>query len=245
VLNSVDSSERPFKSSTCHFPLSQSPSTSKRFVKHLKYHFEQENKPSESDRRGIFLYADKSESKEDKDFFCRAMADPDQYLEAECVAFSPKLGPGVSKEKAYTDETVAFALNSLDGPTVETMLQQHARFHTVTESTIYYKQVVTPIVDLPRTTEEVFLAIECNDRQLAKMLGDVSCLKFLEGSRAVCDRSSASCILYANNILAKVESYLRYVPKLKADLEKQGYTVSIVDSDAQVRRFPAYQFKKY
>jgi hypothetical protein len=167
------------------------------------------------------------------------MADPDQYLEADCVAFSLKLGPGVSKEKAYTDETVAFALNSLDGPTVETMLQQHARFRTVTKSTIYYKQVVTPIVDLPRTTEEVFLAIERNGRQLAKMLGDVSCLKFLaKGSRAVCDRSSASCILYANNILAKVESYLRYVPKLKADLEKQGYTVSIVASDAQVRSFP-------
>jgi hypothetical protein len=142
------------------------------------------------------------------------------------VAFSPKLGPGASKERPFAEETVAFALNSLNGPTVETLLQQHARFRTVTNSTIYYKQVISPVVDLPRTTEDVFLAIERNDKQLGRMLGDVACLNFLKGSRGVCDRSSASCVLYANNILAKVESYLQYVPKLRADREKQGYVVT-------------------
>jgi hypothetical protein len=216
-----------------HCPM-QSPSTTKRFVKHLEHFFLEENKPSESDRQGIFLHADKK-SKEDEDFFRQAMADPDKYLEADCVAFSPKLGPGVSKERAYAEETVAFALNSLHGPTVETLLQQHARFRTVTDSTIYYKQIISPVVDLPKTTEHVFLAIERDDKQLAKMLGDVASLDFLEGSRAVCDRSSASCVLYANNILAKVESYLQYIPKLQADLERQGFQVSIEYIDPQVR----------
>ncbi|GAQ92904.1 hypothetical protein KFL_011930020, partial [Klebsormidium nitens] len=198
------------------------PSTSKRFVKHLEHDFNVENPPSESDRRGVFLHADKR-SKADEEFFQKAMADPDTYLEAECVAFSPKLGPGVSKEKPYAEETVAFALNNLNGPAFETLLQQHARFRTVTNSTIYYKQAVSTAVDLPRSTEAVFQAIERDDKQIVKMLGDAAGFQFLRGSQGICDRSSASCVLYANNILAKVESYLEYVPKLKADLEKQGY----------------------
>ncbi|GAQ93666.1 hypothetical protein KFL_017830010, partial [Klebsormidium nitens] len=202
------------------------PSTSKRFVKHIEHDFNIENPPSESDRRGIFLHADKR-SKADEEFFQKAMADPDTYLEADCVAFSPKLGPGVSEEKPYAEETVAFALNNLNGPAVETMLQQRARFRTVTNSTIYYKQAVSTAVDLPRSTEAVFQAIERDDKQIVKMLGDAAGFQFLRGSQGICDRSSASCVLYANNILAKVESYLEYVPKLKADLEKQGYEVTV------------------
>ncbi|GAQ83182.1 hypothetical protein KFL_001380250 [Klebsormidium nitens] len=202
------------------------PSTSKRFVKYLEHEFNVENPPAESDRRGIFLHADKR-SKADEEFFQKAMAEPDTYLEADCVAFSPKLGPGVSKEKPYAEQTVAFALNNLNGPPVETLLQQHARFRTVTDSTIYYKQVFTPAVDLPRSTEAVFQAIERDDRQIVHMLGDASGFHFLRGSQGICDRSSASCVLYANNILAKVESYFEYVPKLKADLEKQGYEVTV------------------
>ncbi|GAQ83650.1 hypothetical protein KFL_001560170 [Klebsormidium nitens] len=202
------------------------PSTSKRFVKHLEHHFNREYPPAKSHKRGIFLHADKR-SKADEDFFQKAMAEPDTFLEADCVAFSPKLGPGVSKEKPYAEETVAFALNSLNGSDVETLLQQHARFRTVTNSTIYYKQVVSSAVDLPRSTEAVFQAIERDDRQIVRMLGDASGFHFLRGSRGICDRSSASCVLYANNILAKVESYLEFVPKLKADLEKQGYEVTV------------------
>jgi hypothetical protein len=102
--------------------VAQCPSTSKRFVKHLEQHFNIENPPSESDRRGILLHTNKR-SKADEDFFQKAMADPDTYLEADCVAFSSKLGPGVSKEKPYAEETVAFALNNLNSPAVETMLQ--------------------------------------------------------------------------------------------------------------------------
>lgn len=216
----------------------QCPSTSKRFVKHLEHHFNIDNPPGESDRRGIFLHADKR-SRADEDFFQKAMADPDTYLEADLVAFSPKLGPGVSKEKPHAEETVAFALNNLTGPTVETLLQQHARFRTVTDSTIYYKQVLSSAVDLPRSTEAVFRAIERDDRQIVQMLGDASGFHFLRGSQGICDRSSASCVLYANNILAKVESYLEYVPKLKADLEKQGYVVTIEHIDPKVR-LPSY-----
>jgi hypothetical protein len=214
--------------------VAQCPSTSKRFVKHLEHDFNVENPPSESDRRGVFLHADKR-SKADKEFFQKAMADPDTYLEADCVAFSPKLGPGVSKEKPYAEETVAFALNNLNGPAVETLLQQHARFRTVTNSTIYYKQAVSTAVDLPRSTEAVFQAIERDDKQIVKMLGDAAGFQFLRGSQGICDRSSASCVLYANNILAKVESYLEYVPKLKADLEKQGYEVTVEHVEPTVR----------
>ncbi|GAQ85304.1 hypothetical protein KFL_002280190 [Klebsormidium nitens] len=202
------------------------PSTSKRFVKNLEHHFNIDNPPAESDRRGIFLHADKR-SRDDEDFFQRAMAEPDTYLEADLVAFSPKLGPGVSKEKPHAEETVPFALNNLTGPTVETLLQQHARFRTVTDSTIYCKQVISSAVDLPRSTEAVFRAIERDDRQIVQMLGDASGFHFLRGSQGICDRSSASCVLYANNILAKVESYLEYVPKLRADLENQGFVVTV------------------
>ncbi|GAQ92548.1 hypothetical protein KFL_010460010 [Klebsormidium nitens] len=202
------------------------PSTSKRFVKELERHFNAEFPPSESDRRGIFLHADKR-SKADEDFFQKAMAESDIYLEADCVAFSPKLGPGVSKERPYAEQTVAFAFNRLDGPTVETLLQQHARFRTVTHSTIYYKQAMSTAVDLPRSTEAVFRAIERDDKHIVEMLGDAAGFQFLKGSQGICDRSSASCVLFANNILAKVESYLEYVPKLKADLEKQGYEVTV------------------
>lgn len=219
----------------------QCPSTSKRFVKQLEQDFNVENPPAESDRHrhGIFLHADKR-SKVDEDFFQKAMADPDTYLEADLVAFSPKLGPGVSKEKPHAEQTVAFALNGLTGPPVQTLLQQHARFRTVTHSTIYYKQVMSSAVDLPRSTEAVFQAIERDNQQIVQMLGDASGFHYLMGTRSICDRSSASSVLYANNILEKVESYLEYLTKLKADLESQGFVVTVEHIDPQVR-VPSYQ----
>ncbi|GAQ86635.1 hypothetical protein KFL_003010110 [Klebsormidium nitens] len=90
-----------------------------------------------------------------------------------------------------------------------------------------HAQVVASAVDLPRSTEAVFQAIERDDRQIVQILGDASGFHFLRGSHGICDPSSASSVLYANNILAKVESYLEYVPKLKADLEKQGFVVTV------------------
>ncbi|GAQ86639.1 hypothetical protein KFL_003010145 [Klebsormidium nitens] len=159
------------------------------------------------------------------------MADPDTYLEADLVAFSPKLGPGVSKEKPHAEETVAFTLNGLPGPPVQTLLQQHARFRTVTHSTIYYKQVMSSAVDLPRSTEAVFQAIERDNQQIVQMLGDASGFHYLRGARGICDCSSASSVLYANNILEKVESYLEYLTKLKADLESQGFVVTVEHID--------------
>jgi hypothetical protein len=113
---------------------------------------------------------------------------------------------------------------------------------------------VSAAVDLPRSTEAVFQTIERDDEQIVKMLGDAAGFQILRGLQGICDRSSASCVLHANNILAKVESYLEYVPKLKIDLKRQGYkvtvehvepTVRVPSSEAKTKKRPAWLNRQF
>jgi hypothetical protein len=74
----------------------------------------------------------------------------------------------------------------------------------------------------PQTREDVFQAIERFDRRLGEIFPSKE-LDFLSaGGREVCNRSSAFCNLYANNVLDRTESNMSYADIMLADLLKQG-----------------------
>lgn len=74
----------------------------------------------------------------------------------------------------------------------------------------------------PQTREDVFQAIERVDRRLRESFPSEE-LDFLSaGGREVCNRSSAFCNLYANNVLDRMESRMNYANIMLADLQKQG-----------------------
>jgi hypothetical protein len=212
----------------------QAPSSSKTYVLKLKEAFEQRYlSDSPLAKSGKFFHS-KPESDAAKEALVLAVTDPDTHLTADLCAFSPVIGPGISRERPHFDKLIAFAMNAFErGPTVETFLQQLFRDRTVSDFTIYVKGGAGPR-SLPSTVEDVFCAIEDEDRELAKLLGSTEHLDFMlapSGTRPVCDRNSPSCILYANNILTIANSFRNYPKLLRADLVRQGFVVEEVYLD--------------
>eukprot|EP00243_Klebsormidium_subtile_P002000 TRINITY_DN1378_c0_g1_i8.p2 TRINITY_DN1378_c0_g1~~TRINITY_DN1378_c0_g1_i8.p2 ORF type:complete len:353 (+),score=87.17 TRINITY_DN1378_c0_g1_i8:749-1807(+) len=210
------------------------PSSSKTYVLKLEEAFKQRF-PSDGPtaKSGKFFYS-KPTTKAAKDALELAVTDPDTHMTADLCSSSPVIGPGISRERPHFDKLIGFAMNSFErGPTVETFLQQLFRDRTVTDFTIYVKEGAGPR-SLPSTVEDVFCAIEDEDRELAKLLGSTEHLDFLlapSGSRPVCNRYSPSCVLYANNILTVANSFRNYGELLRADLIKQGFVVDEVYLD--------------
>jgi hypothetical protein len=209
----------------------QAPSSSKTYVLNLEEAFKQ-HFPSDGPtaKSGKFFYS-KPTTKAAKDALELAVTDPDTHMTADLCASSPVIGPGISRERPHFDKLIAFAMNNFEwGPTVETFLQQLFRDRTVTNFTVYVKEGAGPR-SLPSTVEDVFCAIEDEDRELAKLLGSTEHLDFLlapSGTRPVCNRSSPGCILYANNILTDTNSFRNYSELLRADLIKQRFAVDEV-----------------
>eukprot|EP00243_Klebsormidium_subtile_P001998 TRINITY_DN1378_c0_g1_i4.p2 TRINITY_DN1378_c0_g1~~TRINITY_DN1378_c0_g1_i4.p2 ORF type:complete len:589 (+),score=152.78 TRINITY_DN1378_c0_g1_i4:749-2515(+) len=207
------------------------PSSSKTYVLKLEEAFKQRF-PSDGPtaKSGKFFYS-KPTTKAAKDALELAVTDPDTHMTADLCSSSPVIGPGISRERPHFDKLIGFAMNSFErGPTVETFLQQLFRDRTVTDFTIYVKEGAGPR-SLPSTVEDVFCAIEDEDRELAKLLGSTEHLDFLlapSGTRPVCDRNSPSCVLYANNILTVANSFRNFPELLRADLIKQGFVVDEV-----------------
>jgi hypothetical protein len=166
-------------------------------------------------------------SAEDKEQLRQAVADPDRYMVAHCMGYSPTIGPGVSQEAQHYHRGVGIALNRPnDGPDVFTFTQMLQRVRDGGDIDIYYMENQAPKF-VPSTKEGVFRAIERQDAELHALVKPSEVLDFLErpGKRPVCDRESATCIVYANNVLARYQSITNYVGILTKDLEQQGLRV--------------------
>jgi hypothetical protein len=148
---------------------------------------------------------------------------------ANCLGYSPTIGPGVSMEAKHYHRGKGIALNwPNDGPDVFTFTQMLQRVRDGGDIDIYYMETPPPKF-VPTTKEDVFRTIERQDAQLHALVKASEVLDFLQrrGERPVCDRASATCNVYANNVLARYQSMANYVDILKKDLEEQG--LSVVD----------------
>jgi hypothetical protein len=170
-------------------------------------------------------------SPEDKKRLFQAVAEPDVHMLADLMTHTSVIGPGVSVERPWYDMVVALAYNSSFHPDVFAFIQMLFRFCIAGPMDIFL------IVDNPRdcqpacmptTKEGVFRAIEDGDEELRRMLGSTDHLDFLvkrRGKRAICNREFATCVLYANNVLARCDTIRHYLKIMTEDLQKQGLTV--------------------
>jgi hypothetical protein len=150
---------------------------------------------------------------------------------ADLMTHTSVIGPGVSVERPWYDTMVALAYNSSFHPDVFAFIQMLFRLRIAGPMDICLSadnpRDCQPAC-LPTTKEDVFRAIEDEDEELRKMLGSTDHLDFLvkrRGKRAICNRESATCVLYANNVLARCDSIRHYLKIMTEDLQKQGLTV--------------------
>jgi hypothetical protein len=207
--------------------VSQVPATSKTFVELLETAFEARF----PEKKLIAFHGDKREES-DKMLLQHAISNPDESLIADCLAFTPTIGPGVSIEKKGSyDLVVGVAVNSDNHPDAQVLMQQIQRARDAGDIQIFYGELPSRRrVPHPDTKEEVFRMLESSDRELADLMQGVSVdhldmLRGAPGERAIYDRSSATCNLYANNVLGRLQSRRYYVYLLTEDLRRQGVTV--------------------
>ncbi|GAQ86807.1 hypothetical protein KFL_003120135 [Klebsormidium nitens] len=183
----------------------------------------------------------------EKEQLRQAVADPDNRMVAHCLGYSPTVGPGVSIEVKHYHRGVGIALNRPnDGPDVFTFQQMLQRVRDGGDIDIFYLETPPPKF-VPTTKEAVFRTIERQDAQLHALVKPSEVLDFMQGRgmHAVCDRTSPTCIVYANNVLARYRSMTDYVELLTEDLEKQGLSVvhrlGEVEREEDEHRLPARQ----
>jgi hypothetical protein len=207
----------------------QAPSTSKTFVELLETAFTARF----LQKKLIAFHGDKREAA-DKALLQYAVSNPDKALSADCLTFTPTIGPGVSIEKRMSYDVVfAVAVNSDGNPDVQVLMQQQIqRARDAGDIQVFYGEIRTrgKITRRPSTKEEVFRLLEDDDQQLADVMHGVSTdhldmLRGAPGERAIYDRSSVTCNLYANNVLGHLQSRKCYVDLSTEDLRRQGVTV--------------------
>jgi hypothetical protein len=199
-------------------------STSRTFIEQLEEAFGAMF--SGTDKTLLTFHGGKT-SAEDKERLRQAVADPDRYMVAHCLGYSPTIGPGVSQEAKHYHRGVGIALNRPDdGPDVFTFTHMLQRVRDGGGIDIYYLESRAPKF-VPSTKEGVFRAIERQDAELHALVKPSKVLDFLErqGQRPVCNRESAICNIYANNVPARYQSIMNYVGILSKDLEQQGFRV--------------------
>lgn len=178
--------------------------------------------------KAILTFHGGKTSTEDKERLRQAVADPDRYMVAHCLGYSPTIGPGVSKEAKHYHRGVGIELNrSNDGPDVFTFTRMLQRVRDGGDIDIYYMESRAPKF-VPSTKEDhCFRAIERQDAQLHALVKPSEVLDFLQrrGRRPICNRDSPTCNVYANNVLARYQSITDYVGILTKDLEKHGFLV--------------------
>jgi hypothetical protein len=205
----------------------QAPSASLRYVKQLTEATLSEFGPSKE----VKAFHGAQKSPEDKKRLFQAVAEPDVHMLADLMTHTSVIGPGVSVERPWYDTVVALANNSPFAPDVFGFIQMLFRLRIAGPMDIYLGAHSGPGCQpacLPATKEDVFRAIEDGDEELRKMLGSTDHLDFLvkrRGKRAICNRLSATCVLYANNVLARCDSLRHYLEIMTEDLQKQGLTV--------------------
>ena len=199
-------------------------STSRTFIEQLEEAFEPR---FFNTGKTILTFTGAKTSTEDKERLRRAVADPDRCMVAQCLGYSPTIGPGVSLEAKHYHRGVGIAMTRpKDGPDVFTFMQMLHMVRDGGDIDIYYSESPPPKF-VPVTKDDVFRAIERDDAQLHKLVDPSQVLDFLRirGKRPVCDRGSPSCIVYANNVLGRYQSMKNYVSILTKDLEDQGLSV--------------------
>ncbi|GAQ90074.1 hypothetical protein KFL_005960040 [Klebsormidium nitens] len=203
------------------------PATSKTFVELLEVEF----KARLPGKNLIAFHGAKREGA-DKRLLQHAISNPNDALIADCLAFTPTIGPGVSIEKKGSyDLVIGVAVNSDNHPDAQVLMQQIQRARDAGDIRIYYGEIQSRRkVAYPTTKEEVFQMLENSDLQLADLMQGVSVdhldmLRAAPGERAIYDRSSATCNLYANNLLGRLQSRQYYIHLLTEDLRRQGVTV--------------------
>lgn len=121
-------------------------------------------------------------------------------------------------------------MNSDRHADVQVFLQQLQRARDAGDIKIFYGEIPSNRrVANPSSKEEVFRMMEDDDRQLADLMqrestDHLDMLRGGPGERAIYDRSSATCNLYANNVLGHLQSRRDYVHLLTEDLQRQGIT---------------------
>jgi hypothetical protein len=206
----------------------QAPSTSKTFVELLEIAFTARS----LEKKLIAFHGDKREAV-DKDLLQYAVSNPDEALIANCLTFTPTIGPRVSIQKRMSYDVVfAVAVNSDRDPDVQLLMQQIQRARDAGDIQVFYGEIPTrgKIIQRPSTKEEVFQMLEDNDQRLADVMHGVSTdhLDMLRGApveRAIYDRSSVTCNLYANNVLGHLQSRQCYVDLLTEDLRRHRVTM--------------------
>lgn len=205
----------------------QVPATSKKFVELLEAAF----KVRLPEKKLIAFHGDKREES-DKMLLQHAISNPDDALIADCLAFTPTIGPGVSIEKKNSyDVVIGVAINSDCHPDAQVLMQQVQRARDAGDIQIYYGAIPSRrVIAYPSTKEEVFRMLENSDQQLADMMQGVSTdhldmLRGASGERPIYDRTSATCNLYANNLLGRLQSRQYYVQQVTEDLQRQGVSV--------------------
>jgi hypothetical protein len=205
----------------------QAPSASLSYVKQLTEAAVSEFWTS----KAVMAFHGAQKSPEDKKRLIQAVADPDVHMLANLMTHTSVIGPGVSVERPWYDTVVALAYNSSFHPDVFAFIQMLFRLRIAGPMDIYLSadnQRDCQPVCLPSKKEDVFRAIEDKDEELRKMLGSTNHLDFLvrrRGKRAICNRESATCVLYANNVLARCDNIRHYLKTMTKDLQKQGLTV--------------------
>jgi hypothetical protein len=205
----------------------QAPSASLRYVKQLT-----EAAVSKfGSSKAVMAFHGAQKSPKDKKRLFQAVAEPDVHMLANPMTHTSVIGPGVSVERPWYDTVMALTYNSPFHPDVFAFIQMLFQLRIAGPMEIFlsaesprdHQQVC-----LPTTKEDVFRAIEDGDEELRKMLGSTDHLDFLvkrRGKRAICNRKSATCVLYANNVLARCDSIRHYLKIMMEDLQKQGLTV--------------------
>jgi hypothetical protein len=205
----------------------QAPSASLRYVKQLTEAAASEFGPS----KDVKAFHGAQKSPEGKKRMFQAVAEPDVHMLADLMTHTSVISPGVSVERPWYDTVVALAYNSSFHPDVFAFIQMLFRLCIAGPMDIFLSadnpRNCQPAC-LPMTKEDVFRAIEDEDEELRKMLGSTDHLDFLvrrRGKRAICNRESATCVLYANNVLPRCDSIRNYLEIMTEDLQKQGLTV--------------------
>jgi hypothetical protein len=205
----------------------QAPSASLRYVKQLTEAAALKFGPSKE----VKAFHGAQKSPEHKERLFQAMAEPDVHMLADLMTHTSVVGPGVSVERPWYDTVVALAYNSSFHPDVFAFIQMLFWLRIAGSMNIYLSadnpRNCQPAC-LPTTKKDVFRAIEDGDEELRNMLGATDHLDFIvrrRGKRAICNREFATCVLYANNVLARCDCIHHYLKIMTEDLQKQGMTV--------------------
>ncbi|GAQ89318.1 hypothetical protein KFL_005100080, partial [Klebsormidium nitens] len=207
------------------------PATSKTFVELLEADF---TRRFPDNSKTIIAFHGGKRGGKDKALLRDAIRHPDKALLADVLTFTPTIGPGVSIEKKQSyDLVIGVAVNSDNHPDAQVMMQQIHRARDAGDIRVFYGELKgSQKVVYPGDKEEVFRRLEADDECLADMMKEVGSTDHLDmirgksGERAIYDRNSPACNLYANNILGRAESRHRYPELLVEDMRRQGLAVS-------------------